>query len=115
MLVSIIRIIIFNIVLAVAANKFDQFENQQITENEGKDYADEIGAIFKSTSAKKSIGITPLFQEIAEKIYELNNQSVTFDETMMKTRISYNTDDKSKKKMLLSLKREVLFSNEKKY
>ena len=53
MLVSIIRLIIFNVVLAVAANKFDLFENQQITENEGKDYADEIGAIFKSTSAKK--------------------------------------------------------------
>jgi 50S ribosomal subunit-associated GTPase HflX len=84
--------------LGVAANKFDLFEKQQqVTENEGKEWAAQIGAAFSSTSAKSKVGIEPLFKEIGERIYDLNNQSVTFDETVLqKTKIG--TDDEKRKK-----------------
>ena len=80
-----------NIKLGLAANKFDLFKQEQITENEGKKYAEKIGAIFSTTSAKESMGIDTLFTQIGEKIYELNNQTATFDETMIKTKISYGS------------------------
>ena len=85
--------------MGVAANKFDLFEKQQqVTENEGKEWAAQIGAAFSSTSAKSKVGIEPLFKEIGERIYDLNNQSVTFDETVLqKTKIG-NDDEKRKKK-----------------
>ena len=84
--------------MGVAANKFDLFEKQQVTENEGKEWAEKIGAVFSSTSAKKSIGIDFLFKEIGEKIYDLNNQSVTFDETVLqKTKIYYESDKRKRK------------------
>ena len=54
--------------MGVAANKFDLFEKQQVTENEGKEWAEKIGAVFSSTSAKESIGIDFLFKKIGEKL-----------------------------------------------
>ena len=78
--------------MGVAANKFDLFGIEQVTENEGKEWAAKIGAVFSTTSAKESIGIDSLFKEIGEKIYDLNNQSVTFDETVLqKTKISFDS------------------------
>ena len=84
--------------MGVAANKFDLFEKQQVTENEGKEWAEKIGAVFSSTSAKESIGIDFLFKKIWEKLYDLNNQSVTFDETVLqKTKIYYESDKRKRK------------------
>ena len=84
--------------MGVAANKFDLFEKQQVTENEGKEWAAQIGAAFFSTSAKNKVGIEPLFKEIGERIYDLNNQSVTFDETVLqKTKIYYESDKRKRK------------------
>ena len=81
--------------LGLAANKFDLFENQQVTEKEGEEFANEIGAVFSSTSAKESVGIIPLFEKLAEKIYDFINQTITFDDTVNKTKISW---EQSKKK-----------------
>ena len=52
--------------MGVAANKFDLFAKQQVKENEGKEWAAQIGATFFSTSAKNKVGIEPLFKEIGE-------------------------------------------------
>ena len=84
--------------MGVAANKFDLFEKQQVTENEGKEWAEKIGAVFSSTSAKESIGIDFLFKKIGEKLYDLNNQSVTFDETVLQKTKLIDDDGKRKKK-----------------
>ena len=82
--------------LGLAANKFDLFDSQQVTESQGQEYAEKIGAVFSCTSAKESIGIEPLFKQIGEKILEETNKSMFVDETMLKTYINY--DDKNKKK-----------------
>jgi hypothetical protein len=39
-----------------------------------------------------------LFKQIGEKILELNNKSITMDETMLKTVINYDNNAKEKKK-----------------
>ena len=84
--------------MGVAANKFDLFDKQQVKENEGKEWAAQIGAVFFSTSAKENIGIEPLFKEIGERIYNLNNQSIKSDETILqKTKLSFDSDKIEKK------------------
>lgn len=45
------------IVLAVVANKSDKYEDEKVDEEEGKQFAKSIGAIFKYTSAMKHQGI----------------------------------------------------------
>jgi GTPase SAR1 family protein len=54
--------------LALAANKSDLFQQEQVSEVEGKKYADEIGVIFQVTSACTGVGINELFYNIGCKI-----------------------------------------------
>ena len=53
--------------MGVAGNKFDLFNIEEVTEDEGNKFASDIGAFFYLTSAKESIGIYELFKEIGEK------------------------------------------------
>jgi putative ribosome biogenesis GTPase RsgA len=45
------------LVIAIAANKSDLYDQEQVDEQKAKAFAKEIGAIFKSTSAKNASGI----------------------------------------------------------
>ena len=56
-----------NVILAVVANKNDLYDNQLISDEDGQKFADEIGAIFQSTSAKNDSGIGKLFDNIGRK------------------------------------------------
>ena len=51
----------------VAANKCD-LENKKVKDEEGKAFADSIGADFFSISAKNNIGLSQLFQRIGEAL-----------------------------------------------
>ena len=48
------------------------YENQKVINEEGKEFAKSIGAFFQSTSAKKDIGITSLFENIGQKFFNPN-------------------------------------------
>ena len=53
-----------NIIICLAGNKCDLYKNEVVTEEEGKEFAEEMGAIFKLTSPKYKTGINELFQTI---------------------------------------------------
>ena len=53
---------------AIVANKIDLYEDQQVNNNEGKAFAEEINAIFQTTSALSDTGINILFENIGKKI-----------------------------------------------
>ena len=55
-------------IFAVAANKNDLDEERKISDEEGRKFANEIGAIFASTSAKSASGIQALFDNVGQKI-----------------------------------------------
>ena len=55
------------IILAIAANKSDLIEQETVDEEEARNFGKELGAIFTSTSAKNTMGINNLFEEIAKK------------------------------------------------
>ena len=68
-----------DIIIAIAANKCDLYEDEKVKEEEGREFAKEIGAYFKLTSAFLNSGIEELFKTIGVKflddyINNLNNE-----------------------------------------
>ena len=59
-----------DIILALAANKSDMYENELVDLHEGKELARQLNAIFKSTSALNSKGIDDLFLSIGKKFLD---------------------------------------------
>ena len=60
------------IVIGLAANKCDLIDNEQVPEEKAREFAKEIGAIFKLTSASTSIGIEELFVGVGCKFLDPN-------------------------------------------
>ncbi len=56
----------------MAANKSDLFDKEQVSEAEAREYAKEIGAVFKLTSACTASGIEELFKSIGCKFLDPN-------------------------------------------
>ena len=54
-------------ILGLAGNKRDLFLEAEVTEEEGKNKAEEIGAIFELTSARTRMGINDLFQNLLKE------------------------------------------------
>ena len=70
-------------ILAVVGNKNDLYEIEKVSEDEGRNYAKEINAIFMLVSAKNGDNINNLFNDIVnlyleptfqEKVDEMNNK-----------------------------------------
>lgn len=61
-----------NVVFAVAGNKCDLFSDEKITEKEGREFANEIGAVFFQTSPLSNINVSELFKEVG-KVYLQKN------------------------------------------
>ena len=63
-----------NIVIGLAGNKCDMFDKEAVTEEEAKNFANEIGAQFQLTSAFKNMGIDDLFRMVGCKVVGPNRQ-----------------------------------------
>ena len=91
--------------LAVAANKIDLYETEQVTEEEGKEYASKIGASFSVTSAKKEPeGFENYVLELVKKFLEKNKFNQW--EFVPEDRVKISNDNgmvKKKKKTYLCL------------
>ena len=64
-----------NMIIGIAGNKCDLFTKEQVSEEEGENFAKEIGAIFRLTSSKEHMGIDELFEECGKK-YLQNNKLI---------------------------------------
>jgi len=83
-----------NMVFGVVGNKCDLFQEEKVSEAEGKKFAKEIGAVFQLTSCKENIGIDELFQECAQKFMESNNLA-TFTDEKKKDKIKLDSFNKN--------------------
>ena len=61
-----------NIVIGIAANKCDLYDNEQVSEDEARNFANEIGAVFKLTSASTNQGIEELFKGVGCRVLDPN-------------------------------------------
>ena len=66
------NIFFYFIVIGLAANKSDLFDKEQVSEAEAREYANQIGAIFKLTSACSGGGIEDLFKAVGCKYLDPN-------------------------------------------
>ena len=80
-------------IFGVAGNKCDLFQEEKVTEEEGKKFAKSINAVFYLTSCKESIGIDELFKECGKKYLETNN---LVDNKGKEKKIVLNKDDVKK-------------------
>lgn len=55
-----------DIITVIAANKSDLYEEEQVDEADSRKFAEEIGALYKRTSALNSEGIESLFIDIGQ-------------------------------------------------
>ena len=69
-------------IFAIVANKIDLYEKQTVDNNNGRAFAEEINALFQTTSALSNSGISNLFENLGKKIiipnydYKKNNQKL---------------------------------------
>ena len=54
------------------ANKCDLYDDEQVSEDEARNFASDIGAVFKLTSANTNIGIDELFKGLGCRVFDPN-------------------------------------------
>ena len=102
-----------NIILALCANKSDLIDEEKVDEEQARNYAKEINAMFYPTSAKNDSGITDLFLQIAKKYTNSDNvrlktdQDEVFDSTLSDSIGSQNRGSVNLTKEELNKKDEV--------
>ena len=84
-----------SVVIGIAANKSDLYANEQVNEQEARDYANSINASFKLCSALNNEGINELVEELTDKYLEINKIIYTKDNNDFK--ISDDSNIKKKK------------------
>lgn len=82
-----------DMIFALCGNKADLAEDRQVSELEGKRYADEIGAIYVEVSAKQSLNVNELFQRIGESVLAHNDAAETVCSAFPNCGISDSLDD----------------------
>ena len=97
-----------DIILGIAGNKSDLYDDEAVPEKEAREFAESVGAIFTLTSAQNNSGVNKLFENIGkkflnpdfqEKVEEIKNireahQSVSLD----RNKVIPETKEENKKK-----------------
>ena len=83
-----------NIIIGIAANKSDLYQNEEVNINDAKNFAFEINAIYKETSAKYFESINSLINDMIFKFIEKSEN----DNKLNENNISVVSEDNEKKK-----------------
>jgi small GTP-binding protein len=85
-------------IFAVVANKIDLYQEQKVDNNDGKAFADEIQAIFQTTSAMSNSGIKNLFDNIGKKYIMPDYDYKASDKQEMEAYLKKKNDENNKTK-----------------
>lgn len=100
-----------NVIVAIAGNKSDLYDERQVKTEEAEKFAKENKAIFASISAKSDIGIEALFQNIGRKIID---PDYDFFEEQEKMEKKYQKNKKKQRKKEEYVNRAIHIYNKKK-
>ena len=64
-----------NPIIGIAGNKCDLFTEEQVSEEEGKEFAMKVGATFKIVSALNGTGVNELFKELSAKVFDIRKDA----------------------------------------
>ena len=81
--------------IAICANKSDLFKKQEVSDQEGKEYAESVEALFQITSAQMGVGINELFLNIGKKLLNVNIQQTNKNTILLDNK---KHEEKRKKK-----------------
>ena len=87
-----------NVVLGVAGNKSDLYEKEEVPEQEAREFAKSIGAIFCLTSAQNNSGIEELFEEMGKKFLDPNSTINESENQNLDQAHKQKKDEKKKEK-----------------
>ena len=87
-----------NVVLGVAGNKSDLYEKEEVPEQEAREFAQSIGAIFCLTSAQSNSGIEELFEEMGKKFLDPNSTINESENQNLDQAHKQKKDEKKKEK-----------------
>ena len=87
-----------NVVLGVAGNKSDLYEKEEVSEQEAREFAKSIGAIFCLTSAQSNSGIEELFEEMGKKFLDPNSTINESENQNLDQAHKHKKDEKKKEK-----------------
>ena len=62
-----------DVIIGIAGNKSDLYDEEAVSEQEAREFAKSIGAVFSLTSAQSNTGINELFQDLAKKFLNPNS------------------------------------------
>jgi len=86
-------------ILAVVGNKIDLYKEQKVSNNDGKEFAEKIGAIFQTTSAQSDSGISTLFDNIGKTYLIPNFDYRATDKTAQENFMKKKQEENTKKDM----------------
>ena len=94
-----------NPILALVGNKSDLYDDQEVKEEDAITYAESIGAIFQTTSAKSNTGIDMLFKNVGRKYVDPDFDYKAEEDNDKEL---YNIKKEKKNK----IKKEQMFNND---
>ena len=91
------------VVLGIVGNKSDLYEQEEVPENDAREFAQSIGAIFALTSAKMNTGVDALFKDAGNKYLDPSFQQKVMQEQEANKeekgqKITLNQDEVKKEK-----------------
>ena len=101
-----------NIILALCGNKSDLIDLEQVDEEEARNYAEEINAIFYPTSAKNDCGIIDLFLQIAKKYTKSDNVRLKTDKDEFSSTMSDSVSSCQARESVVITKESIKKTNE---
>ena len=91
------------VIIAIAANKCDLYEYEEVSHDEIRSFAESINALYEQTSAKTGDGIKDLFNSIGYKLLSPEN----YEEFLRKTSVIRLNSDSFNNKSSTTEKSEV--------
>ena len=83
-----------NIVLGIAGNKSDLYDDEAVSEKEAREFAQSINAIYALTSALNNSGVNKLFEDMGCKFLDPNFQEKVQEDNTNKQPVANITLDK---------------------
>ena len=94
-----------NLIYAIVANKSDLYLNEQVSHEEGENYAKKINAFYFETSAKNNEGINEMFSLVGKTFLDNYNKQII---KSIKKSYTLEKDKVIKKKIVVSLLKNII-------
>ncbi|KIN94340.1 hypothetical protein M404DRAFT_1008404 [Pisolithus tinctorius Marx 270] len=63
----------------IVGNKLDQEDSRKVSTSDGESFAAQNGALFREASAKTSVNVTEIFEDLVKKILEADDRTKSVD------------------------------------